>query len=432
MGKYYIEWLASLADCFIMVRFLKQWLPFRNNDYKKCVTGILFVLLAVDNIVLSQKKGTENISIIIMLFLILIYSVVFQKGNIYEKILEILIPTLTLFPINGIVLYMVSVVSGEDVNLLRSSGGELRFLVLFFSKFAFFIVSEVLIKLKRKEGSSLFSFQWLLQILCFAISFYIANIIWRISKRGNVDEYDILLAFLSIALLNIMLFVLLDRMENSSRLREKYKLAKMKLELQKQFVENAQKNYQETRILHHDMKHYLVTAVGILSSGNQEEAKEYLETILQKKLPLIGTGIQTGTIAVDSVINAKFSACKERGIDLKANLNTDFKEVDEMDMSILLSNLLDNAMNGCENCENARIDLEISRKKSYIMITVKNSIPASVLLNNPDLKTTRPEQSMHGYGIASIREISNKYNGKVFFREEGKIFIAEIWLNIYV
>ena len=102
-----------------------------------------------------------------------------------------------------------------------------------------------------------------------------------------------------------------------------------------------------------------------------------------------------------------------------------------MDMSILLSNLLDNAMNGCEDSDNPGIDLEISRKKSYIRIKVKNSIPTSVLLNNPELKTTQPEQSMHGYGIVSIREISSKYGGNVIFREEGKMFIAEIWLNTY-
>ena len=38
---------------------------------------------------------------------------------------------------------------------------------------------------------------------------------------------------------------------------------------------------------------------------------------------------------------------------------------------------------------------------------------------------------MHGYGITSIREISRKYDGTVNFREEGKMFIAEVWLNIY-
>lgn len=101
MEKYYIECVASLADCFIVVRFLKRWLPFRNNDYKNYATGILFVLLAVDNIFLSQKEGAENISIIIMLLLILLYSFVFQRGSIFEKLLGVLIPTLTLLPING-------------------------------------------------------------------------------------------------------------------------------------------------------------------------------------------------------------------------------------------------------------------------------------------------------------------------------------------
>ena len=414
MIENYIEWLASLIDCFIVVRFLNRWLPFRHDKYKCCATGILFFLLAADNIFLSQKKGAENISIFIMLLLILIYSFLFQRGRIYEKILEIILPTVTLFPINGIVLYSISFVSNEDVDVLRSSCGELRFLVLFFSKFAFFIICEILIKLKRNETSSLLSFQWLFQIFCFFISFYIANTIWSISKQEFVNNYDILFAFLLIALLNILLFILLNRMENSRRLQEQYNLAQMN---------------QETKILHHDMKHYLITAVSLISSGKSQEAKMYLEAVLKEKLPVISAGIQTGVVAVDSVINMKFSICKEKGISVKAILNTKFQEIDEMDMSILLSNLLDNAMNGCQNSDEPRIALEITRKKAYVQIIIKNSISNSVLLHNPDLNTTKLEKSMHGYGIASIREISSKYDGTVNFREENDMFIAEIWLH---
>lgn len=431
MGENCIEWLASLIDCFIVVRFLIRWLPFRYNNYKSCVTGILFFLLAIDNIFLSQRAGAENISIFIMLLLVSLYSFLFQKGRIYEKILEIILPTITLFPVNEIILYAVSFVFNENADALRRSGGELRILILFFSKFAFFIICEILIKLKRSETSSLLSFQWLLQILCFIISFYIANTIWSISKQEPVDNYDVLFAFLLIALLNVLLFILLNRMENSSRLREKYNMSQMNLELQKQFVIDAQKRYQETKILRHDMKHYLMTVAGLTSNGSLEEAKIYLETILKEKLPSTSTGIQTGVIAVDSVINMKFAICKEKGISVKAILNTEFQEIDEMDMSLLLANLLDNAMNGCQDSDEPRIDLEIARKKSYINIIVKNSISASVLSDNPELNTTKLEKSMHGYGIISIHEITSKYNGTVNFREDGNVFIAEIWLNTY-
>ncbi len=426
----YIEWGASLVDCFIVVRFLGRWLPFRYDHYNGCATGVLFFLLALDNIFLSQKNGAENVSILIMLLLISLYSFLLQRGRMYEKLLEIILPTITLFPINGIVLYAVSFVSEENIDVLRSSGGELRILVLFFSKFAFFVICEILIKLKRNETSSLLSFQWALQILCFVISFYLANTIWSISKQKPVDNYDVLIAFLLIALLNILLFILLNRMENSSRLREKYNLAQMNLEIQKQFIMNAQKNYQETNILRHDMKHCLMTAAGLISNGDPQEAKMYLETVLKEKLPLTSAGVQTGVVAVDSVINMKLSICREKGIAVKVIINTEFQEIDEMDMSILLANLLDNAMNGCKNSDDPRINLEIARKKSYIQIIVQNSILDSVLSDNPNLNTTKAEKSMHGYGISSIRKISSKYDGTVNFSEKENMFIAEIWLHV--
>ena len=425
----YIEWLASLIECYIMVRFVYRWLPVKRSGYDKPAVVVLFLLLAVDNIALSQKDGFENISVILLLLLIFVFSLMFQHGRIYEKIFVTLIPTLTMLPINAIVLHSMSLITSESLEELRSAGGDLRILVLFFSKFVFFIVCEIIIKLRKKDTGSLLSFQWMLQLICFAISFFIANVVWKISKQASLDNHVVLWVFLMIAILNILLFILLDKMENNSRLKEQYKLSEMNLENQKQFVLNAQKKYEDIKVLNHDMKHYLTTATTLISSGKSDEAQNYLENLLQKKVSgSVGT-VQTGILAVDSVVNEKLSICKEKGISAKCLIDAEFGGIDEMDMSILLSNLLDNAINGSAGVEKPILELEICRKKAYVVVTVRNSINGSVLANNPDLVTTNPEKTVHGYGIISIHNISDKYDGTVEFREEDEFFVAEVWLN---
>lgn len=62
-------------------------------------------------------------------------------------------------------------------------------------------------------------------------------------------------------------------------------------------------------------------------------------------------------------------------------------------------------------------------------IAVKNSIAESVLLNNPDLKTDKQNKSEHGFGIKSIKQIADKYDGSIEFNEENGVFIAEVWLK---
>ena len=102
-----------------------------------------------------------------------------------------------------------------------------------------------------------------------------------------------------------------------------------------------------------------------------------------------------------------------------------------MDISILLSNLLDNAINGCAGTFAPKIELTIGTRKSYTYIIVKNSIPASVLSTNPNLETNKKNKSIHGYGIISMQKIIEKYNGSIEFQEENNTFIIEIWLETY-
>lgn len=424
-----LEWIASLAECYIVVHFLDRWLLFKRENYKYC-SIIFLILLAADNIIFSQKEGFENISILFLLVLEFVYSFFLQKGQIYEKILAVLIPMLIMIPINGITLYTLSFAFHESLSELRSSEGDLRILVLFFSKFAFFLISEILIKIKKKDFHMLLSFQWILQILCFLFSFFIANIIWNISRQAEIHGYSILIAYLMIAGLNILLFILLDRMENENRLKEENKLAQVNLESQKNYILSAQKRYQDAKIMHHDMKHYLTTVAGLLSEGKNDDAKSYLENILQKKVTVENGGIHTGYLAIDAVLNEKITACREKGISLKSIINTDFDKINEMDLGILLSNLLDNAACGCEGSENPLIDLSVMREKSYVVITVKNSIMKSVLASNPELHTTKSNKSLHGYGIASIKNITDTYHGKVNFYEKGNLFVSEVWLQV--
>lgn len=83
--------------------------------------------------------------------------------------------------------------------------------------------------------------------------------------------------------------------------------------------------------------------------------------------------MNTGSAVVDAVINNEIALCSSRGIKLKCAIDTQFELTDGIDVSILLSNLLDNAINGCD-AKNPFVELVISRKKSLTLISVKNSI----------------------------------------------------------
>lgn len=423
-----IEAVASLAECCIFVRICNGYLGFKSEKNKWLKTVVFFILFAVNDVFLSELDGFENISIVILLLIFLAYNFLFMKGKVWEKILVSIIPALTALPINLAVMGVFTVIADNDRAEVLP-GGTMRIPVLFFSKAIFFFAVEIVIKIRKRQHHSLTGFQWTLQLSCFLISFLIASLLWNISREQSEVSPFFLIIFLLIGVLNILLYIIMNKMQNDNKAREEYNLLKANISSQEKLAVEIRERYSEVKALKHDMKHYLTTAAELISDEKPLEAKAYIEKIVDEKINTSGAGVNTGSAVIDAVINNKIVVCNSKGIKMKCAIDTHFESVNDIDISILLSNLLDNAVRGC-NPANPNMELVISRKKSLTFISVKNSIAASVLNNNPELKTDKSDKKEHGYGIRSIRDIAKKYDGSVDFREENDFFIAEIWLKM--
>ena len=423
-----VEACASLLECCIFVRICNGYLGFKTEKLKWLKAIIVYIPLALVDVFLCQLEGFENISIFMLLLILLIYSFVFLSGKIWEKILVSVMPTLTALPINLIVMSVFSMLA-DNARTEVMPGGTMRIPVLFFSKAIFFFACEIVIRIRRKQYRSLSGFQWILQLSCFLISFLIATLLWNISRDQPETSPLFLIIFLLIGTLNVLLYIIMSIMQRDNITREEYNLLKANISSQEKLAVEIRERYSEVKTLKHDMKHYLMAAAELISDEKPLEAKAYIESIVDEKINPSNVGVNTGSAVIDAVLNNKIALCNTKGIKMKCAIDTQFENINDIDISILLSNLLDNAIRGCDTSD-PYIELIISRKKSLTFISVKNSISGSVLTDNPDLKTDKVDKSEHGYGIRSIRDIAKKYDGSVEFMEDNGKFIAEIWLKM--
>lgn len=223
--------------------------------------------------------------------------------------------------------------------------------------------------------------------------------------------------------------ILLDRMQRDAALREEYRLSEISLAAQEERIAETREQYTKMQTLRHDMRHYLTAAAGLLSEGKAEAARTYIENVLNEQVNRTVVGVDTHNEVVDAVIDHRIAVCRQQGIEMKCMIDADSWIVTDTDMSVLLSNLLDNAIHGCKGVADAEIELIIGNRKAFTYIVVKNSIASSVLEKNPKLQTDKEDQKAHGFGILSIRRIAEKYRGSVEFREEKNRFVAEVWLE---
>lgn len=208
------------------------------------------------------------------------------------------------------------------------------------------------------------------------------------------------------------------------------KLSDMQHDYEKQqdMTEEVRRIQEQIRALKHDMKNHTLVILSYLEEKRTEEAKAYAGEILDK-LNKMYTYVNVGNSLLNYIINNKLSKAKEQGIEIKAEIeNLAFSYMDSVDFSALLNNLLDNAIFGALESNSKKLEVQISTKKGFDVITVKNSIDESVLAKNPKFISTK-EGPGHGYGMKQIKCIVEKYQGNIDIYEMNNMFMVSIMLG---
>lgn len=197
-------------------------------------------------------------------------------------------------------------------------------------------------------------------------------------------------------------------------------------EEQKRIYDEMLEVYQGTRRLKHDMRNHLMMIAACLQEGKTEYALQYTSEILDK-MNLEYSYIVSGNELLNYILNDKLSVAQSKGIYVKAEIeNLKFKRLTGVDFSALVGNMLDNALNGAENSHEKQMYITVKKKRGYETVKVSNSIDGSVLQDNPKLETTKENREVHGFGIAQIRSIVEKYNGILDIWEEYEMFHIQI------
>ena len=188
--------------------------------------------------------------------------------------------------------------------------------------------------------------------------------------------------------------------------------------------------HENVRRMKHDMKNHLMVIASYFNSGDYGEAKTYISRILDK-LNSTYSYIETGNSLMNHILNEKLNAARDKGISVKAEIETlFFRRMESIDFSALLSNLLDNAIEASSLEADPEIAVTVAHRRDYETILVKNKISHSILEENPKLISSKPELSNHGMGIPQIKNITEKYDGMCDFYEEDGYFCASAFIPI--
>ena len=176
----------------------------------------------------------------------------------------------------------------------------------------------------------------------------------------------------------------------------------------------------------------MLSVYELLSNGRIDEAKSFIS----KNNRIISdseTYVKTDSMIANAVINSKLTTAAALGVKVSCITVSDFKGIDEVDLCELLGNMLENAVTACKEmpADSQRfIYLEIGRENDNYSFLVKNALERSVLDSNPELKTSKNDETEHGLGVSIIKEIALKYNGRYDFYETDNAFCCSVILEV--
>ena len=253
------------------------------------------------------------------------------------------------------------------------------------------------------------------------------KIMYLVSEMYTVEVY---IAVAGTAVLNLLTFFLFDRTVKAEAHNNRLQLYMNKYEMERVRYSDILKANWELRSVKHDLKNHLLILKKYSSEKNFDGIDRYIASF-EETIEDFGVPSLSGNAMLDYIIASKMSTVD--GVTcLVSGTFSDFYRVDDVDLAVLLGNLMDNAIEAVTKLdrEEKLIEVTLSVVNGYQNIIVKNDVADSVISENEKLFTTKDNKRSHGFGLKSVRNLTEKYNGICEFYEEDGKFCVQIALPL--
>ncbi len=421
-----IDTIISCVDALMLTAFMTIKLGI-YNDKKKYIYITFFIqcilAFALENIFIIQ--------IFLQMSCNIIFSILCLRGNLTDKIIWSIASVIPICVMGSLLMLVCSLITGGSVEQLTNESVMSLIMVAILTRTSWLFCYFIMLKNRFRE-MNLKKAEWRIIILLFSITILLMCEFMKLDFNMQVSGIEqISLLFIEILLIVILgccvtLCIKINTI--NTKLSEKEKLLTMQ-ENQKEMFEQVYKAQEETRIIRHDMKHFINIWLRQLKEGSIADVENSMESF-ENQVFLADTTVYyiKDNDVINYVLYNKLKICKANNIEYNVEVTTSFAKNMEMDISVIISNLMDNAIESSikQPLGERYISIQMFKRLAINNIIISNKISKSVLQANPKLITTNVDKTRHGYGIKSVKKLVEKYNGDIDIVEENNYFIVHI------
>lgn len=214
--------------------------------------------------------------------------------------------------------------------------------------------------------------------------------------------------------MQIAALLLVSWMEQTAHFREEALSLQTKSTAQRESIEALSAAYTQQRKLTHDFRAHLDTLSAMLAQQpfDIDAIKSYVRSLQSAQTSRILL-VNTHHSALDALLNQKALVARNRSIDVQFRVNDlSAVKIDLVDLTVIISNTLDNAIEACEKLpvQDRQIYIQVILDDNELFYAVRNrTLPVDVSSDRLQV-TTKENPSFHGNGLQNVQITLAKYH----------------------
>lgn len=189
----------------------------------------------------------------------------------------------------------------------------------------------------------------------------------------------------------------------------------------------------EMRAFRHDMKNHLICLSSLIEENEISRANEYIKN-MESMTESVKKKYDTGNVIADALLSKKSEKAKDVNTKIVFNGVVPTMGIDNPDLCIIMANAVDNAIEACakdENSSEKAINIDSNFRQGYFLLKVSNPIFDKVdIKNGNQVRTSKKDTALHGFGVANIVKTVKKYNGNTELSANNGLFTLDVSLQL--
>ena len=422
--EYIFNTLWALMDLVFCYFFWGAFLHPSKSPRQKLGAILVAWLIGSTYTSLIPNQFLKQILTFILFFLASSYL---YKGSWYQHIIYIILGYILSGIVDILSVYGASALLG--ISYSQFVWRKLYYVVTVSSEKLFSILLAWTIrKLRKPSYFHTVQRKWLLLTLLFpSVSLAMLAVVFNGFQYAQDLSIGAVVFSVFLSLANIAIIYLIGLMERSTLEIQKNALLHQQMEIQTESIIALEKNYRNQRQTIHDHKNQIQTIYDLLTCGNTSAAIDYIQELQGMQTTRIFT-INSHHPIVDAILNHKYQVAQEYGIDFQIQVN-DLSGVslETHALVVLLSNLIDNAIEGCCRLSVGRIIQCSIIADDRLFVSVRNT-SQPVVISGDTIPTSKSPKEEHGFGLQRIQLILKQLQAEYTFsyKDGWFAFVAEI------